>query len=279
MVVRILTFLILSVSLIACSSIAVATQVFDRSFNPQASVVPVTGAYDFGNCGGPEVNAINLDFEQSVIEQTNTIRQQHNLPPLKMQEELALAARYHAADMSATDYFSHDTYRRADKNLSMVCDTWMRIESYYSDWQALAENIAAGQRTPEMAMEGWMNSPDHRHNILSDTYSEIGVGYYEGSGEYRYYWDQNFGRRNGVFPIVLDGEKAVTENPVVPIYVYGSFDQMRLRNNEDDWSDWLPFENSFSWNLPEDAGVHTVTIEMRGADGLTASSDTIELAP
>ena len=39
------------------------------------------------------------------------------------------------------------------------------------------ENIAAGQRTPEQVMNGWMNSPGHRQNIMGP-YTHIGVGYY-----------------------------------------------------------------------------------------------------
>jgi uncharacterized protein YkwD len=272
-------FALLGFLLFACPSIGIATQVFDRSVDPQEKGLPVTGAYAFGSCGGPDIASINPGFEQSIIEQTNAIRKQYQLPPLKKQEDLGLSARYHAADMSASDYFSHDTYGRVEGKLDMVCDTWKRIETYYPEWQALAENIAAGQRTPEMAMEGWMNSPDHRHNILSDSYTEIGVGYYEGEGEYRYYWDQNFGRRSDIYPLILDGEKAETSAHRVPVYIYGSFDRMRLRNNSDEWSDWIPFENDFSWDLPNKAGLHTVTIELQGAQGFATSSDTIKLAP
>jgi len=276
---RLVFILALGFLFVACPSVAIATQVFERSFEQQEPAVPVTGDYEFGSCGGPEIEVINTDFEQAVVEQTNAIRMQHNLPPLKIQEDLALAARYHAADMSASDYFSHDTYGVEDGSLAMICDTWKRIETYYPNWQALAENIAAGQRTPEMAMDGWMNSPDHRHNILSDGYTEIGVGYYEGSGEYRFYWDQNFGRRNGVYPVILDGEKTATQSQKVPVYIHGSFEQMRLRNNQDEWSGWMPFQNSFSWNLPRTAGLHTVMIEVRGEEGQATSSDTIILSP
>ena len=52
------------------------------------------------------------------------------------------------------------------------------------------ENIAAGQKTPEQVMEGWMNSSGHRANILSKNFRYIGVGCYESGG--RYYWVQVF---------------------------------------------------------------------------------------
>jgi uncharacterized protein YkwD len=267
----------LSLLLMACTSMAIATQVFNETARTENPVVPVTGDYAFGGCGGPLVTAIHPDFEQEIIEQTNEIRKQYGLSPLKHTEDLDMAARYHVADMSASNYFDHNTFRRASGRLESVCDTWQRIETYYHDWLALAENIAAGQRTPEAAIEGWMNSPDHRDNILSDSYSEIGVGFYEGIGDYRYYWGQNFGKRSGVFPLVIDGEKARTTRREVPLYIYGRFDSMRLRNGEGAWGEWMPFAHEVTWLLPDRPGIHQVTVELIGRDGHTISNDTIEL--
>jgi uncharacterized protein YkwD len=275
-------FLLLSLFalvVIACSSATLATEVLNKASNNEAPQVPVTGQEAFTGCGGAVIQPIDPAYEQAVVEQTNQIRMQNGLPPLKRVTTLDESARYHSADMSVNNYFNHNTFNRVDGQLSEVCDTWNRIEFYYKDWQALAENIAAGQTTPQMAMDGWMNSPDHRHNILSDSYSEIGVGFYEGKGEYRYYWDQNFGRRDGVYPLVIDGEKAQTNNRTASIYIYGKWTEMRLRNDQGSWSNWIPFQASFNWRLPSDAGTHTVTAELRGPDGRSTTSDTIELAP
>lgn len=276
---RILFLGVLALLLIACSSAALATRVFPQAIQQDEALLPVTGASTFAGCAGPVIPVLNADYEQAVVEQTNTIRMQNGLPPLKRVEPLNESARYHSADMSFTDYFSHDTLGRKDGKLVDECDTWNRIETYYKDWSALAENIAAGQRTPEIAMDGWMNSPDHRHNILSKNYSEIGVGYYEGKGEYRYYWDQNFGRREGVFPLILDGEKAVTQTRDVPVYIYGDFAKMRLKSDNGAWTPWQPFKNEFTWTLPEPAGSHTLTAQMSGKDGNVTSSDTITYTP
>ncbi len=49
---------------------------------------------------------------------------------------------------------------------------------YGLSWgSAVAENIAMGYNSPAAVVEGWMNSPDHRKNILSTTYTHIIVGY------------------------------------------------------------------------------------------------------
>ena len=60
-----------------------------------------------------------------------------------------------------------------------------------------AENIAAGYSTPQAVVQGWMNSPGHRDNILNCALQEIGVGYRNleidtGSVNYHYYWTQVF---------------------------------------------------------------------------------------
>ncbi len=271
---------LIALAIIACPSTAtIATQVFNQSITLNDPQIPVTGQQSFSGCGGSLIPPINPAYEQAVVEETNQIRMQNGLPPLKRAVTLDESARYHSADMSVTDYFNHNTLNRINGKLTEVCDTWNRIEFYYKNWEALAENIAAGQSTPQMAMDGWMNSPEHRRNILSDSYWEIGVGFYQGPGQYRYYWDQNFGRRDGVYPLVIDGEKAQTSTRTVPIYIYGNWSQMRLRNDSGTWTGWMPFHNNFSWNLPDTSGVHTVTAQLRGAPGLTTSSDTIDLAP
>jgi uncharacterized protein YkwD len=269
---------LLALLTVACLSAEINTQVFDRSAESEA-LIPATGSEAFSGCGGTYITAVNPDFEQAVVEQTNEIRMLEGLGPLKRVKQLDESARYHTADMSVNDYFNHDTFNRDDGNLSMVCDTWHRIEFYYKDWQALAENIAAGQRTPEGAMNGWMNSPDHKHNILSDSYWEIGVGFFEGGGEYRFYWDQNFGRRDGIYPLIINGEKAKTASPNVSVYIYGDWEEMRLRNDNGAWGEWVPFQTSFNWLLPDDLGIHTVTAELRSNRKSATTSDTIRLEP
>lgn len=277
--IRIIVLLLVAFT-VACSPVTIANQVLKNASTASNPQIPVTSSKPFGNCGGPIIQSINPDFEQAIIEQTNQIRMQNGLPPLKRVISLDESARFHSADMSVNNYFDHNTLARESGNIIQVCDIWNRIETYYTNWQALAENIAAGQRTPEMAMDGWMHSPEHRANILSSNYSEIGVGFFVGQGEYRYYWDQDFGNRNGVFPLVIDGEKAVTHSTKsVPIYIYGSFDQVRLRNDNGAWGNWMLFHNQMTWDLPSTPGMHTVSAELLGRDGRFTSSDTIQVAP
>ncbi len=275
-----LVLMVLALGLMACATPAVASEFLQRTdLGAPPADIPVTGGQSFEQCGGPVIPAINPAYEQTIVEKTNEIRIQNGLPPLKYNANLSASARYHAADMAVNNYFDHNSFHNVNGQMTQTCDTWNRIEKYYTNWEALGENIAAGQRTPQSAMDGWWNSPEHRQNMLSDSYWEIGVGFYEGQGEYRYYWDQNFGRRDGIFPLIIDGEKAQTNTTNVPIYIYGHFSQMRLRIDQGAWGDWQPFKNSFRWTLPDTAGQHTVEADLRGTDGHVQSSDSIVLAP
>lgn len=128
----------------------------------------------------------DLRQENEVIRLTNLARQKEGLPELAYSPDLTRSSRYHANDMRADDYFTHDSQDRQDGKLVFVCDTFTRIAQF--DPAPSAENIAKGQETAQEVVEGWLNSPGHRANIMSPTSSRLGVGKVGG------YWVQNFGR-------------------------------------------------------------------------------------
>lgn len=116
----------------------------------------------------------------SVITIVNTERKKRGLNPLSKNSLLTSAAKVRAKEI--TTYFSHT------RPNGTSCFT--AISSSYP-YRALGENIAYGYRDPDHVMNGWMNSPGHRANILSSSYEEIGVAMYELNG--RKYWVQIFG--------------------------------------------------------------------------------------
>jgi uncharacterized protein YkwD len=245
---------------------------------PPASIEGGDVEPTYSGCGGGTSPSINAAYEQEVVERVNTIRASNNLPPLKRITPLDNAARYHATDMGQDNYFDHDTYDRNGGSLVYACEWYARITSYYSSWRSLAENIAAGYATPESVMNAWMNSSGHRSNILSSTVWEIGVGYFAGSGNYSRYWVQDFGRRNGVYPLVINREAATTDLRDVSLYIYGDWQEMRLRNEDGPWTVWQPFQSTVNWTLHWTRGERTVWAEMRSGSQIAASSDTIYLA-
>ena len=122
-----------------------------------------------------------------VIALTNVERQKAGLPPLVAQANLTQAASGYAAVLSSGSCFAH-TCGLVPKFIDRAA------QAGYTNWSALAENIAAGQRTPEAVVQAWMDSPGHRANILNPRYTEIGVGLKTG-GRLGMYWAQNFGAR------------------------------------------------------------------------------------
>jgi uncharacterized protein YkwD len=232
----------------------------------------------YTGCGGVNVPVVNGLFEQQVVELVNQERLNNGgLPPLKHVSALSEAARYHAADLAQDNYFSHDTYDGAG-GTTFVCNTWQRIGTYYSG--ATGENIAAGYDTPAWVMDGWMNSPGHRANILSATHREIGMGYYNAAGS-SHYWVQDFGWPVNSYPLIINREAITTTTRSVSIYLYGSFTHMRLKNDTDaDYGPWQAFQNSFNWTLGPGNGLRTVTAQLSNDGGTSiavTTSDSINL--
>ena len=144
--------------------------------------------------GDERIKSINSEFENEVLKLTNIERKKRGLSPLKMNKMLSYSARYHAKDMAEENYFEHDSFdRKKNGKLVKSCGTFDRIEAFIS-FSYLAENISAGQHTPESVLNAWMNSPGHKKNILNKNFTEIGIAYYySDDSEYNHYWVQNFG--------------------------------------------------------------------------------------
>ncbi|ADV68809.1 CAP domain-containing protein [Deinococcus maricopensis] len=109
-------------------------------------------------------------------------------PALRRNAQLDVAARSQSIGMAANNYFAHespvDGSRPAD-----------RVHASGYDYRATGENIAAGQRSPQEVVNGWLNSHGHCVNIMGD-YTEIGLSYAERPGStYGTYWTQIFGRK------------------------------------------------------------------------------------
>ena len=133
---------------------------------------------------------MSQQFLDQVVNLTNQQRIQNSLEPLTVNPQLTAAAQNHTTSMAFDDFFSHTGI-----DGSSVGD---RVESQGYNFSFAAENLAAGQTSPQSVVEGWMNSPGHRENILSSNVREIGVGYYflendTGQVNYNHYWTQVFG--------------------------------------------------------------------------------------
>ena len=115
-----------------------------------------------------------------VIELVNQERTSRGLQPLLKHDGLMVAAAARAKELSQR--YSHT---RPNGSECFTILWHLGIDYGYA-----GENIAMGQRTPEIVMNDWMNSSGHRANILNENYDCIGVGYTMVDGHP--YWVQLF---------------------------------------------------------------------------------------
>jgi uncharacterized protein YkwD len=121
-------------------------------------------------------------MESATETAVNRVRVQHGLPPLVPSEVLVETARAHSEDMLRRNFFDHQ-----DPRGRKPAD---RVTSAGVSWTRVTENLAmnSGQDDPvASAVEGWMDSPGHRANVLDPAVTHTGVGIAEdGEGGYTF---------------------------------------------------------------------------------------------
>ncbi|MSP15135.1 MAG: CAP domain-containing protein [Myxococcales bacterium] len=103
-------------------------------------------------------------------------------PALTMHPALHCAARAHSRDMADRAFFDHTNPDGATPFDRMASAGYPLVTG--------GENIAMGYPDAPSVMEGWMTSPGHCANIMSQDFTEAGVGYFLGA-----YFTTTFGRR------------------------------------------------------------------------------------
>ncbi|MEV8592949.1 CAP domain-containing protein [Streptomyces sp. NPDC052012] len=129
----------------------------------------------------PKPSATASGAVARVVELVNAERSKAGCSAVKVNSALTKAAQDHSEDMAATGTMSHTGSDGSSPE--------QRITRAGYSWSAYGENVAYGYSTPEQVMQGWMNSPGHRENILNCSFKEIGVGLAQPGS----YWTQDFG--------------------------------------------------------------------------------------
>ena len=112
-------------------------------------------------------------LESSVLRQINQVRVQHGRQPLRLSPKLAAAAVQHSNEMGADGYFAHESVDGSA--------FWKRLARWYPSggfrYWTVGENLlwSSPDVTPTRALTMWMNSPEHRANLLSRSWREIGL--------------------------------------------------------------------------------------------------------
>jgi uncharacterized protein YkwD len=116
------------------------------------------------------------DYAAALLCEVNAVRDAWDRSPLVLQRNLTAAAGWHAADMAANRYFSHKS--PDGETLADRLDRVNFIPVHSDRWRA-GEDLAAGSHlagTPAAIVDGWMNSSDHRANLLDPGYTMVGIG-------------------------------------------------------------------------------------------------------
>ena len=127
-----------------------------------------------------ESETFNTAYEAQVLRLVNAERAKYGLSAFSVDEGAVKVAHLRATEI--VQRFSHT---RPDGSSCFSATTQFGVS-----FRTAGENIAYGYRSPEQVVQGWMNSEGHRKNILSASFSVIGIGCYESRGVL--YWSQFF---------------------------------------------------------------------------------------
>jgi len=109
------------------------------------------------------------DFSSTtLLDVTNQQRLNDQETGLTLDPQLSAAAQAKAEDMVAHDYWAHTS---PDGKTP-----WSFISASGYQYQTAGENLAYGFASAVDAVKAWMNSPEHRANILNVNYQNVGFG-------------------------------------------------------------------------------------------------------
>ena len=136
-------------------------------------LVKATGSTHGGNVLGYATGSIT---PVELLNLTNQERAASGLPALRLDSRLNNSAGMKAQDMFANDYWNH---------VSPGCVEpwhWFSLAGY--NYTYAGENLAKDFDTAQGVMDGWMNSPGHRANILNPHYTDVGFAVENGQSPY-----------------------------------------------------------------------------------------------
>jgi cysteine-rich secretory family protein len=136
-----------------------------------AGLIVMQGAHrEYPAVLGDTTSAITVS---DLLRYTNLQRESNGLPPLTLNPELTHAAQMKANDMFAKDYWAHVSPDGTTP--------WVFIKDSGYDYLYAGENLARGFTSSSDVVTAWMNSPEHRANMLSPNYTDIGFAVEDGS--------------------------------------------------------------------------------------------------
>jgi uncharacterized protein YkwD len=97
--------------------------------------------------------------ESSFASMINASRRHYGLKPLRVVSDLTLVARSWSNSMAVAGDISHNP----------------RLTKQVGTWRVVGENVGVGGNARQLHL-AFMASPSHRANLLSKSYTEVGIG-------------------------------------------------------------------------------------------------------
>ncbi len=124
--------------------------------------------------------ATNTPARATTLCLINAQRAAHGVRALRLDARLNLSSVRHSRDMVAHRYFAHESRSGARFSARIARTGWMSGRGRWS----VGENLAWGSgvlATPRWIVRAWMQSTEHRQNMLSPRYHVIGIGIVSGT--------------------------------------------------------------------------------------------------
>lgn len=116
-----------------------------------------------------------VEMEQQMVAGVNAEREEADLPPYQVDDEIAAMALKHAQDMVVRGYFGHVT----PEGITLR-DRFAKSEiNAMNMGEDIQRNTRPAQETVQFALNWFMNSRPHRANILHSRHNRIGIGIVE----------------------------------------------------------------------------------------------------
>ena len=168
-----------SASSSAAAGSAATPAAVETSSSPSST--PVAASPSTVSTSGAPADSADSGPTDRVLVLVNAERDKAGCAPLTENAKLTKAAQAHSQDMADHQNMSH-----TGSDGSSMSDRLSRVGYAF---RSAGENVAYGYSSPESVMDGWMNSPGHKANILNCGFKEIGIGLAQPG----YYWTQDFG--------------------------------------------------------------------------------------
>jgi hypothetical protein len=121
----------------------------------------------------PRSKLFGIILVNALVDEANQNRTANNIAGLHVDPLLTAAAQEKANDMVANNYFAHTS--------PAGVTPWYWFEKVGYNFTFAGENLAVNFSDSQDVTNAWMNSPEHRANVLNGDFTQIGMATAEGT--------------------------------------------------------------------------------------------------